>query len=589
MAGEKKIERLLAYQMRKVDFPGELELFLVENFIQGIAFRKSNWINDVASIWVHPTQDQITEFEEAVVAAVEAGMPMPPTFEAGPEMVASGQALPGGNPYGNDGAGQTGLGPAAGGIRMGDDPNSFAGPGSGGPTQDEQIEMFEQWRQQALANGFQVPEPPIPGPQEIVRYRGTGLTRVSGFDMVYDPGTAPWDRCQKEYVYQRSIKSVKWLKERAQGPNSALDPVKLEDAIGTSGHNNMGGDVRINTYQEEILGMMGITPSGEDMPGLEGDNRLVEVITCWAPDTEFPYRVLVNRHKDLVNRLKMTPYWHADAPFIVATNNRIPGMMPAMGELWQPERLYYEMNTLRGLRIDGVLLSILPMFVRLREAGMVELAKKLIPGMIIEASRSDAVTQLSNIDVPVQAFTEVDKIKDDIDVTNATFPNVRGSVSSGSGTTATEANRAFENAMARTTQRIIRFEGELSRWVRHSLFNWYQFAKPVERIRVGGEVGFDPLVQYRRKDFLTAIDMDYHFAGARTASNTAEEVAQLKDLLITAVNAGITTANIPAIFERIVELVARDKVQFTIPEDQTPPDDTSEEEAPPEEENAPPA
>ena len=568
LMSERKIERLIDYQMRGVEFPGELELALIEMFVQGIFFRKSNWINDTAKIWVHPSQEEITQFEESVVAAIEAGMPMPPAFEAGPEMIASGQAQPGG----------------------------------GQVDTEQQLEMFEAWRQQAIANGFNVPEPPVPGPQEIIRYRGTGFTRVSAFDMVYDPAVAPWDKCQKEFVYQRSVKSVRWLKERARKDDvsSPFDPAKLEEALGTGQGSKTGGDVRLNTYQEEILGMMGVTSSQEEKPGLTGDNRLVEVITCWAPGTDFPYRVMVNRHEDLVNRLKITPYWHSDVPMIVGTNNRVPGMMPAMGELWQPERLYYEMNTLRGLRIDGILLAILPMWTRLREAGMTELAKKLIPGMIIEASRHDALQQASKIEPPMQAFTEIDKIKDDIDVTNATMPNVRGSVSSGSGTTATESNRAFENAMARTTQRIIRFEGEMSRWVKHSLFNWYQFAKPQEKLRVGGDPPLDPFAIYRRKDFLQAIDMDYRFAGARTSVNTAEEVAQLKDLLITAINAGIKTANIDAIFGRIVELVARDKFQFTFPpqapappESEDTPDNTGgagEGGGPPEEEApAPPA
>lgn len=557
---DKKIERLIAYQMRKVDFPGELELFLIELFVQGIAFRKSNWINDVRKIWVHPQQDEMSEFEEMVVAAVEAGMPMPPSFEqdqglqGSSEAVANAMLPPGGAPP-----------PSGSTIPTG-------APGTEPPpmSKEESLEAFEVWRQQAIANGIPVPEPPVPGPMDVINYRGTGFTRVSGFDMVYDPAIAPWSK--QEFTFQRSVKTIGWLKSRAKEGDvgSPFDMQKLMEAIGegTDSSGSGAGDMRVSSYQEEILGMMEITSSQGEEPGRTDDNRLVEVITCWAPGTEFPYRVMVNRHKDLVNKLKITPYWHGEPPLIVPTNNRIPGMLPAMGELWQPERLYYEMNTLRGLRIDGVLLSILPMFVRLREAGMVELAKKLIPGMIMEASRTDAVTQLTNIDVPMQAFTEIDKIKSDIDETNATFPNVRGGISSGSGTTATEANRAFENAMVRTTQRIVRFEGELTRWIRHSLFNWYQFAKPQERMRVGGDPGLDPFVEYRRKDFLTAIDMDFHFAGARTAVNTAEEIAGLKDLLITAVNAGITNANINAMFSRIAELVSRDASQFTLTEEQ---------------------
>jgi len=91
-------------------------------------------------------------------------------------------------------------------------------------------------------------------------------------------------------------------------------------------------------------------------------------------------------------------------------------------------------------------------------------------------------------------------------------------------------------------------------------------------------------VEYRRKDFLTAIDMDYNFAGARTASNTAEEVAQMKDMLITAVNAQIPTANIDAMFRRILELVARDANQFIIEQPAAPTAPEEGEEEQPQEE-----
>jgi hypothetical protein len=543
IANEKKIERLFAYQMRKTDFQGELELYLIECFVQGIAWRRSTWVDDIRQIFVHPSQEEMAQFEEAVVAAIEAGMPLPPGFAPSPESQASGLGAPGG---------------------------AMAQPGAGEDA-DQMGDAFEEWRLMAIQNGFQVPEPPTPGPQTIINYRGTGFKYVSAFDKVFDPAISRWE--DQEMTFTRFVKPISWVKSKTdmdgKDANKPFDGKLVAEALGEMhGEGTAQGEVNVDSYQEEIFQMMGVSGMRGEEPHRKGDSRLVEIIEAYAPNTEFPYRLILNRHKKPVNKTKYGPYWHGESPDVVITNNRLPGLQVAMGEFVQPERLYYEMNTIRELRLDGVLLSVLPMFVRLREAGMVELAKKLIPGMIIEAARTDGISQLTNVDVPEAAYTEIDKIKQDIDETNATFPNVRGALSGSSSTTATETNRAFQNAMVRTTQRILRFEGQISKWIHHSLFNWYQFAKPIERIRVGGDPPIDPFITYRRKDFLAAIDMDFHFAGARTAVNTAEEVTALKDILTIGINAQIPSMNVDAIFRRIVELAARNADPYILSPEQ---------------------
>jgi hypothetical protein len=561
---EKKIERLMDYQMRKVDFESETELFITEMLVQGIAFRKSTWIEDIMPMMIHVDQTQIDEFEQSVSEAVFAGMPMPPGWGGDQENAVGGpqvaQGLPG--PVGG------GLGNLAGGPpedqlgALGGASNSeMAGLEEAQEVNDPQA--FEQWRQEAQASGFNVPEAPIPGPSDVVNYRGTGFDRISMFDVFYDPALAPWKK--QDVICIRTLRPKQWIRERTgQGPEFVFDPAKVNELLDEGGASS-GGDTSVSEWQTSILEMMGISVGTNELsPKMKNSVELLEFYQKNNPNA--PYQVVMNR-EDVINKDFMPPYWHGEPPLVVSVNNRVPGVMPGFSELHQTERLYYEMNTLRGLRIDGVLISVLPIFLRLKEAGMVELAKKLIPGMIMEATRGDAVTQVSKVNVPVEAFTEIDKIKQDIDETNATFPNMRGAPT-GSGTTATEANRAFENAMARTKQRIIRFEGDISRWVKHSLFNWYQFADPVDRVRVGGDPPIDPFVTYRRNDFLAAIDMDYAFRSARNAISKDLEVQQLKDLMITMLNAGIPEFKAVEMAKRITNLITRDAAPYFYSEEE---------------------
>jgi hypothetical protein len=502
-----KIERLLDYQNRKIDLESETEMFIDEMLIIGLAFRKSVWINDVKPIFVHVNQEDSTEFEESVVMAIEGGMPMPP--EAGPDL-----------------------------------------------PEEAVAEAFEQWRQQAIDSGFSVPEPPVPGPQDVVHYRGTGFSRVHFWDMFYDPGIGIWKK--QPCIVQRSLKPPSWVKDRAgEGDDKVFDPYKVQEALDST------PDRKVSQYQEEIQAMMDVEGSDDINPFMR---NAVEILECFMPfDKQAPYRVVLNR-QDCINKVKSMPYWHGEDPYVVAQNYRVAGIMPGMSELHQPERLYYELDTIRSLRLDGVLLSVLPMFLKLKEAGMVELAKKLIPGMIMEASRSDAVKQVTTIEPPQASYLEIDKIKEDINETNATFQNVRGGqVTAG---TATESERAYSSAMQRTKARMKRFEKDLSRWTKHSLFNWYQFSNPNERVRVGGDPALDPFVTYRRQEFLEALDMDFAFRGASNSLNRDIEVQQLKDLLITAINAGVPEVKIPAILRDIFMKVTRnaDKYFYTAEE-----------------------
>jgi hypothetical protein len=216
----------------------------------------------------------------------------------------------------------------------------------------------------------------------------------------------------------------------------------------------------------------------------------------------------------------------------------VAGQAIGISEFKPVERLFYEMNTFRGLRLDALLMSILPVFVKAKEAGLTELQRNLVAGLIIETSRPDAVSQLTKVDIDPNIFREGHEFKNDIDEALGTLGNLRGKESA-PRVPATSSERAFNTTFARVKDRVIEFEGEISHFCPNSLFLCYQFWPSEHRVRVGGKPDMDPFVNYKREDFLEALDIDYAFRGARTAINDDLKTQNMKELWTLFVNAQI--------------------------------------------------
>ena len=269
-------------------------------------------------------------------------------------------------------------------------------------------------------------------------------------------------------------------------------------------------------FERDVAEMLGITNSESD-PAYDD---AVELWECWRPNAPdgARYCVILNR-KTIINKdPTQLPYWHGQIPFIPIRNVSVPGHLLGISEIQEPEKLYYEMNALRNLRLDAVTLAVLPMFLKMREVGIADFQRHMKPGGIIEAGRADALQQLTKFGSDIgNAFRELDTIKADIDETNATPSHLRGSPSTVGRVSATEAERRFSQSLTRQKQRVLRIEDELQPMVRQMLFLWYQFGDPVVRVAAGD--GQDSIAEVERDRFFEALELDFRFRGASKALN----------------------------------------------------------------------
>ena len=460
----RSIERVIDYTLRRNSWTKTQDLLYRAMGVQGTTIPKLIWMNRSRQTFVHPTQDEIARFNAAVQQAQQAGLGSPP-----------------------------------------EDPG-----------------MFEEWRQWVnlqvatiqpgpLAAPVQlvIPPAPIPGPREIIEYRGPWIDRTQIYDLRFDPQIENMQ--EQDLVIHRMVKTRQWVLDRASAdPCCQFDARQVGDALQRT------AEGRFTDFERDVAEMLGITNSESD-PAYDD---AVELWECWRPNAPdgARYCVILNR-KTIINKdPTQLPYWHGQIPFIPIRNVSVPGHLLGISEIQEPEKLYYEMNALRNLRLDAVTLAVLPMFLKMREVGIADFQRHMKPGGIIEAGRADALQQLTKFGSDIgNAFRELDTIKADIDETNATPSHLRGSPSTVGRVSATEAERRFSQSLTRQKQRVLRIEDELQPMVRQMLFLWYQFGDPVVRVAAGD--GQDSIAEVERDRFFEALELDFRFRGASKALN----------------------------------------------------------------------
>lgn len=456
------IQRLLQYTFTRNSWPTELDLLLRSLAVQGLTIPKLTWAKRSQQVFVQPWHKDIEDWKEAVREA---------------EM-RTGQKAP------------------------------------------QEPAAFEKWRD--LVNTAQyakVPEMPIPGYKDIVEYEGPVITRDSIFTMRFDPFI---ERFQDQDCFiQRVVKPRTYIAKRT-GPEAwkPFDFKAVEAGLGAY------DGQRFTEWQREIQNMMGLEGS------VEGDPRYqdaCEILEVWRKDAEHPHLLILNR-KAIINKPNShgcytMPYHHGQMPYFPIRNIPIEGHMLGISEIQPNEGLYKEMNALRDLRLDAVTLSVLPVFLKMSEAGLPELSHLLTPGMVLSAPRADAIQQLIKYQPNIMdAFREIMEIKGDIDETNATPPALRGGASNVGRVSATESERRFNQALLRQKQRVLRIEEELSPAVRMAQMLWLQFGSHKTRVRIAGD---DPYLHISRQQLLESLDMDFRFRGASKALNRDLAAQQL--------------------------------------------------------------
>lgn len=485
------------YVLRSIRFPREMDMYLRELRVQGLAIRKNVFIEKKREIVYIPSDEQAELYDSEVKRAIEAGAPPPPL------------------------------------------PGKF-------PDNQEFQKAFEKWRQILVSAGLNIPELPLPGRKTVVHYRGPGWKPVSYFSYFYDPNVRHEEQV---CVIQQSIVPEEWVLQRTgPGPGFAFDPEAVEEGIG-------GGaltQTAVNEWVESLSQFFGVQQGNMLSPQYRNKS---EVLECYMPnDRQCPFRMVLNR-RVTINKRKDIPYRHGDHPYTVGENILIPFTSTSIGEFSQVEGLMKEGATLRGLRIDGTYGSVLPIFAKLKAAGLTELQRRYSPGLVIEtAAGPKALQQVSNVNVPDAAFREISEIKQEIDDTIGSTAVLRGAIGP-SHTTASAQERAGRQAAIRQLVQVFRLEGDLTRTVEQWLWLSFQFFKPDELRELGGHVNIDPMVTFKSEDFLQALNMKYAFRSARNTVNKELQIQQLKDVLVTLVNAQLPDFKPSVVARRLLEKV----------------------------------
>lgn len=467
LEGANKIERLLNYQLRRIKWRKRILNGLRMMAIQGTEFFKVRWVTKAHQITVYSDPSQIEDFTKAMLDA----------------MVATG-------------------------VQNREDVPD--------PTGDP--EGFEVWRQMVNSSGQKVPEPPYSGKRWIKRYAGPSVDRVPLFDLRFDPLVDELE--EQPIVIHRMVKPLRWLlSQTGDRPDQPYDPVAVARTMEATKATNTQ---RLSDQDQRIAEIMGITPLQAADPFYRD---AVEILECYMPGGEWPFVVVLNRTGIINKRPSEMPYQHGMVPLVQIRNVQLSGFSLGISELQEPESLYYELNSIRSLRLDAVTLAALPVFQKLRELGLPEHVRKLRPGDIIPVHRTDAIKRLMEGQVPAEVFREPPEIKADIDETNATTGNMRGGPSTIGRVSATENQQRFNQALARMKSSAVQVEEDLDPAVEQSLGLWYQYGPPEVKLRVQG--GPDAWVSITKEDIFESLEQDYAFRGATRAANRELQVQQM--------------------------------------------------------------
>ncbi len=385
------------------------------------------------------------------------------------------------------------------------------------PDFEQDPAKFEEWRQIVNKDGrARVPAIPKPGPQEIVQYEGPLIERVPFWDIRMDPNIQ--EIRDQHCIIQRLVKPKSWLTARTgDDPTKPFDPAMVD--VGLAGWDGQA----ISKYEQELAEAIGISIGREQNPYYK---EAVEILEKWTPGTEYPFQVILNGKTVINKHPDRMPYLSGMPSLTAVRKVVIPGFGYGMSTLMQPEALFYEGNSLRNLRLDAVTLSTLPIFTRLREAGLPELQRKLTPASIIEVSRGDAIKQLMTQSIAPDAFREMPEIKLDIDDAEGTGSNVRGASASVNRVSASENQGRLNQALLRGKLGAVTVEEDLSTLVPQLIGLWAQFGNDSVRVRIGGKP--DAILEIGKHEILDSLHADFRFRGATRAINKDQTVQNLQ-------------------------------------------------------------
>lgn len=391
----------------------------------------------------------------------------------------------------------------------------------GAPPPPTDPQGFAVWRDGVqIQLGVAIPQNPYNQTANVTTFRAPAIERVPLFDCRFDPSIEDID-AQPCFI-QRIVRTKAWVLERTgEGPDKPFDPYQVEHALAD------WGEPRFSQYETEIAAMLGLSLDSNDPTYLERV-ELWEVFRPMASD-EGKYLVVMNRSAAINKDTTSMPYGHGENPISAMHNISIPGQFLGLSDLASPEKLFYELDSMRNLRVDATTLATLPVFAKLAEMGLPDAVRMIRPGAVWSLPRLDGFRRLTEgAGPPPEVWREIPEIKADIEEATTAYANVRGAPSTVGRVSAREAEQRANSAVTRVKVRAMHHEEEFHRGLKQVLWLWYQFGDPEEMIRVGGDYP-DPYLTITKDDLLNAFDIDFRLRGATRSGSRELQTQQLMD------------------------------------------------------------
>lgn len=405
------------------------------------------------------------------------------------------------------------------------------------PSQGQEgLAAFMKWR--TLVNSAKrpgvpfIPEPSVGG-KRVVKYRGPWSVRVPIYNLRYDPQIQEFQ--EQPIVAHYMKKPVSWVERMVARGYFDEEQVKvaMEGRRAEEGNSSEPSDV--DEYSRQIGEMLNINMGDRSNPSTRRSVDIFEVHRPW--DEEAPYALIMN-NKAVVNVNTQHQFKHKRHCVHLYRNVVVPGQAHGISELQQPESLYYEMNVLRSLRLDGVTLKTLPIFVKGRETGMSEMRRHVRPGAVWETMSPDRIKTLMNDSNLADSFREIFEIKGDIDETNSSFAQLRGAPSTVGRVSATESERRMQSALTRVKLKAGGVEDQFTETLEQWLALCWEFGTQDEKREVEDaavnekrmaelETTGLPDDGVERADMLEALTWGIRMRGATRALNRELQLQQL--------------------------------------------------------------
>jgi hypothetical protein len=378
---------------------------------------------------------------------------------------------------------------------------------------------YEQWRAERIEEGYaDLPDHPGRRVLDVNTFRGPSFDRVSLFDLRFNPMIEDWS--QQPMIIQRIVKPKKWVLDRAgDDPRLPFDKESVQWAI------NALPEQRFQQWELEQAAMLGLSAATAGHPF--STNELCELWEVFDfEDEEAPYKVILNRVALINKDPRGMPYGHGECPIHLFRNIPHPGIALGMSEIKAPKKLFYELWTLRDLRLDSVTLQALPVFQKLNEMGVTEISKILEPGRSIPVSRLDAIKRLELGSVHPDVWREIEALKQEIDDSTSVYTSVRGQPATINRVSASESSQRSSSALTRLKTAATVFEEETRRAIRQALYLRYQNTAPEELIQLGGP-GTDEYMTVSKENLADALKYDFDFRGPSLVINKEMQAQQM--------------------------------------------------------------